>query len=691
MAQNSGAPVTHTAPNPLIAEFPHRHGAIPFDQIRTEHFMPALDHVIAKADQQVEEIAASPDAPTFANTLVPLEELWSLVGRMVNVYSWLSSGHGDDELRDLAREIWPKLADYTNRFYGHPGIYERVRQIHDARETLGLDPDETRVVEVVYRTFVRNGACLAPEGKEHLAAIDREASALEAEFAQNALKDLNRFYYHTEDEDELRGLPAGAVERAAAEARARGQAAGWGFTLQEPSVTPVLLNADRRSFRERVYRAQGRVGLGGEYDNVPVLKRTAVLRHERARLLGYTDHAHYVLEERMAKNPATVSVFLDRYREVAVPLAREEMGELRGLARTRDGVEDLRHWDVGYYREKLKKERFDFDRASLRPYFKVEKVVEGIMAIARRLYGLRFHRVDDLPVYHPDVEVYEVRDSTENPVGLIYLDLFARPSKDEGAWQGTLRAGGMQGGVHRRPVVAVAANLTPSIADSPSLLALDEVKTIFHEMGHALHALHDRPRFPSLGCSDVSWDFVELPSLIMENWATAPEALALFAHHHQTGEPIPEDLMERVREAERFHGGCSLTRSLSYELIDMAWHTGDPGDIEDVEQFEASITAEVRCLPPLEKDLISPAFSHIFAGGYHAGYYSYRWAETLEADAFEYFKEKGVFDSEVAMKFRDHVLSQGNREHPAILYERFRGRGPDPDALMRKFGVGESG
>lgn len=672
--------------NPLLEEFDLPHGAVPFDRIRPEHFLPALEVSLAESRERFDEIAGNPEAATVENTLVAAEELNRSMWRIPVLHMSLSAAHGDQELRALGAKIWTQASDLSTRISTEPKFYERVRQLYAARESSDLGYEEKRLIEVYFRSLVRNGATLDADGKVRLAEIDREQAELTSQFSQNVLNDENSFSHHAVDEDELRGLPAPAVEQAAAEARERGYESGWVFTLKGPSQRPVLMFAENRELRERIYRARARVGLWGEHDNVPLVKRIAVLRHERAQLLGYESHADYKLEECMAETPDNVTSLLDRYREKALPIARAETEELRELARSRDGLSDFQPWDESFYFQKLKQERFGLDPSLVRQYFQVEKVVAGIMEIARRLYGVRFEKASDLPVYHRDVEAFIVKDSAGGDMGLLYLDLFARTTKNGGAWQGPFRPAGVEGGQRRLPVLSVVANMTPPVPGSPALLDQGEVTTLFHEMGHALHSLHNRVGYPRLMYPAV--DFVELPSQLMENWVKEPEALSLFAFHHETGQIIPDDLVQRIRGVARLHGGRNLTHSLERELIDWAWHSGDPGDVGDVEEFERAVTEGVSLYSPLENAAYSPSFSHIFSGPYAAGYYSYRWAEALEADAFEAFLEQGIFSVEVATRFRDEILTKGRLDSGSILYERFRGRGPDPDALLRKYGLG---
>lgn len=673
------------APNPLLVDAGLPHDAVPFDQIRLEHFLPALDRLIEDADAALDTIRSNNEPPTFENSVIALEEATASLQQLLAIYHGLAAAESDDQFKALAQEIGPKTSAFFNRLMLDPEIFARVHQVHENRE--GLDPESLRLTEVVYRNFVHGGALLDEVGKTRLREIDEELSQLKPRFSQNVLSAKNAFFYFTTDEQEIKGLPESARRAAAHAAELRGKSRGWAFTLQEPSVGPVMEYADHRALRERLYRARGAVAFGGEFDNREVVKRIAQLMHESAKLLGFRSHAALAMVERMAEKPAEVEAFLRRIETVAAPAARVELAELRAFAHESEGIEELQRWDQAYYARKLKEEKLALDEESLRPYFRVEAVVEGAFAVARKLYNLRFTRLDDVPVYHPDVPVYQVSDADGSDLGLLYLDLHPRNTKGGGAFTGRWRAQGRVAGKMHRSQVFIIANLTASTPDHPSLLTVEEVRIVFHEFGHALHGLLSDCTYTHLSSPSVYWDFVELPSQIMENWVTEPEALELFARHYETGAPIPLDLVRKIKESRKFLAGLSCMLRLQSEYLDWAWFSEDPSHVDDIEILEERAKRRVALFPPVPGCAQSTSFEHIFAANYAAGYYSYRWAEVLEADAFARFEEEGVFDRETALSFRRNILEQGNKVEPQELFRRFRGRAPDPDALLRRMGL----
>jgi peptidyl-dipeptidase Dcp len=676
------------AANPLIAPSPHRHEAVPFDAIATEHFLPALDWAIADAKAEIERIATAPEAANFANTIEALELAGQDVERVSGIFHNLLSAETSDALQALTGEIGPRTAAFANDIALDPRIFARVKAVHDRRTAMDWTAEQTQLLDDTYKSFVRNGALLSDDEKGELRAIDEKLSKLCPDFGHNVLKATNDFALVIRDQRDLAGLPESARAAAAEAATARGETGAWAFTLHGPSVQPFLTYADHRGLREEMWRALATRAFGGSFDNQPLVLEIANLRHRRARLLGYATHADFVLEQRMAETPGRVGDFLEKLLAASRPAAERDLAEIQAHALTLGGPEPLMPWDFSYYAEKLKQARFAYDDEALRPYFPLARVVEGVFEHCRLLYGLIFRRADGYPVWHPEVTVYEVEDERDGSfVGLFYTDFFPRPTKQNGAWMTTFRDQGTYRGGVKRPHVAIVCNFTRPSGDKPSLLTFDEVSTLFHEMGHALHGLLSRCTYRSLGGTNVRWDFVELPSQIFENWLREKESLDIFARHWQTGEPMPADLVEKIRASARFLAGYSSLRQVQFGLLDMAWHGADPSAVASVPDFEKAATERATVLPRVPGTNSSVAFSHIFGGGYSAGYYSYKWAEVLDADAFEAFKEKGLFDRATADSFRRHILERGGTEPPMDLYKRFRGREPDPDAMLRRDGL----
>ncbi len=657
-----------------------------FEHIRVEHYLPAIREALRIARESLGEIKSNRERPDFRNTVEALETSGEDLNLTAGTYFNLFNAHGSPEHHALAGEISSLIAEYESDLSLDEELFERVRTVYDTRGEQDLSPEQSRLTETVYRGFTRNGALLNEADKARLREIDRELATLGPRFSQNELAATNAFELLLKDEAELEGLPVTVREAAAHAARRKGYEQGWLITLQAPSIKPFLTYSARRELREKVLRAQNAKAYGGEYDNQGILKRIVRLRHERARLLGHAGHAEYVLVERMAETPAAVTSFLDRLLEASRPSAEREVRDLRELAREVDGLEDFQGWDASYYTELLKQRRLKLDEEELRRYFKLENVLEGLFEVAARLYGLSFRRLEGFSVYHEEVAAYDVRLGDRH-MGLLYLDLFPRETKQSGAWAASFLSQGLYRGELRRPHVSMVCNFTPSTPERPSLLRYEEVRTLFHEFGHALHALLSECRYQALSGPHVYWDFVELPSQIMENWILDQETLNLFARHYETGETIPPELVTRMRSLRSFMAGYNTLRQLRFGFLDMAWHLEDPGEVEDTEAFEREKLDRTLLFPEIPGSLISSSFSHIFAGGYSSGYYSYKWAEVLDADAFELFKERGIFNREVAESFRVQVLSRGNSAHPMELYLAFRGRKPDPEALLRRCGL----
>lgn len=666
--------------NPLIDELlPY----VPFHKLKAGDFLPALQHFRKVAEERLAAIRANTGAADFENTILAIETSAEELAEVSSAYYVLFSAEATSEIQAIAGEVSSFLADFSSDLFLDAKLFERVKAVKETEA--GVDTAEKhRLLDLTYRNYRRNGALLSEEKKEKLRGIDRELSQLAPVFSEHVLRATNAFTLYLERDDQVDGLPETVLEQAAARAKKEGKQ-GWLFTLQYPDYMPFMTYCKDRSLRETMYRAFRGRGLDAATDNRPVIKDILRLRHERATLLGFETHADYVLEERMAGNRQTVTDFLEDLLVKVHPAAQKELEELRHFAAAK-GCDDLQPWDLRYFSEQLKKERYDFDQESLRVYFPLDKVLAGLFEVARRLYGLSLKERTDVPVYHEEVRVFEVSDGSEQ-VGLFYMDLFPRETKKSGAWMTSIREQGLCRGKVERPHVGIVCNFTRSSQSKPSLLTLDEVRTLYHEFGHALHGLLSKVIYRSLAGTNVYWDFVELPSQIMENWTREREALDIFARHYETDEAIPSDLLKRLKAAETFQAGMQFLTQLNYGLLDMAYHTTPPGMVTDIQSFETQATQRSTILPDPEGLCISTGFSHIFAGGYSAGYYSYKWAEVLEADAFELFREKGIFDAGTARAFRQNILERGNSEHPMDLYIRFRGRAPDPDALLRRDGL----
>ncbi len=664
------------------------HNAIPFPEIKTDMFLPKLKEAIEAAKLDIDAIKKSPEKANYQNTIEALETAGEDVDLVSGVFYNLLHAHTNDDLQKLAMEIGPLLSSYSNDISLDAELFQRVKAAYENTDKSKLTAEQKQLLEDSYKSFVRNGAMLDEDGKKKLREIDAELSKLGPQFSDNVLKATNAFELWIDNKEDLSGLPDTAIEAAAAAAKEKGQENKWLFTLNAPSYIPFVQYADKRELREKMWRAYASRSFGGDYDNQKNIKGILELRKKRSELLGYASHAEYVLEKRMAETPERVFSFLDELLKASVDKAKSDVQDIKDFAAKNDGPSDLMPWDFSYYAEKLKEEKYQFSSEDLRPYFPLGQVIDGVFTHAAKLYNLEFKESKDYPVYHKDVLVYEVCDKdTKDFVGLFYADFFPRDSKNGGAWMTTYQDQGMFKGKVRRPHVGIVCNFTKPTPSKPSLLTFDEVSTLFHEFGHGLHALLSKCHYRSTGGTNVYWDFVELPSQIMENWTKEIEGLQLFARHYETGEPMPKDLIEKLRASEKFLAGYASLRQLTFATLDMKYHTTDPSELTSISEFENSVTKELQVLPKIDGTNVSCSFAHIFAGGYSAGYYSYKWAEVLDADAFEYFLEKGVFNKEVATKFKTEILEKGGSEHPMILYKRFRGREPDPKALLRRDGL----
>ncbi|HHZ15279.1 MAG TPA: M3 family metallopeptidase [Candidatus Cloacimonetes bacterium] len=689
--------------NPLLKrENTHRLKAIPFHLFKTEHFLPAIKASLEEAKAEVEAIRNNPEPPTFENTILALDMSGELLGHVSRIYFNLHSAESGPELKALAQEISPLLSQFSSSISTDPKIFERVQAVYkaevegkpkpaipeDLKDKEALKAAERyRLIERNYKSFIRGGALLDDEDKKRYTEISMELSKLSPQFSNHVLQAINKFELHVTDPKDVEGMPATALAHAAHTAKLKGKEGGWLFTLQPASFVPLLTYCRNRELREKIHRANGSKAFNDEFDNQDIIKQTLKLRKEKAALLGFDTHADYVISERMAESKENVQEFLDRIHKIAMPAALKEVEQVQDFARELDGLDELMPWDFGYYSNKLKEKLYDFDPEELRPWFKVENVLEGLFIVAEHIYGIKVKQVDDVPTYHPDVTTWEVHDRDGSYLGLMYMDLFPRDTKRGGAWMTSFQSQGLHSDGLRRPMVSIVASLTPSTPEQPSLLRIDEVRTIFHEFGHALHGLLADGYYSGLSGTGVLWDFVELPSQIMENWLYEKEALDLFARHYETGEPLPQELLEKMIAAKNFQSGVANVTQVRYANLDLAWHTTDPESIQDINKFEDAAIEPYRFLPIVDGYNMSCSFGHIFAGGYSAGYYSYKWAEALEADAWSIFKEKGIFDPDTANSFRENILARGNAFHPMDLFVAFAGRKPDPDALLKRDGL----
>ncbi|WP_417365194.1 M3 family metallopeptidase [Flavobacterium beibuense] len=673
--------------NSLTQKFNTKHDTAPFNSIKTEDFFPAFTEGIAAAKKEIDEIISNPEEATFENTIEALSFSGDMLDRTSGIFFNLHSAETNDDIQKIAMEVSPLLSEFSNDIRLNKDLFERVKAVYDKRDSLTLTPEQSTLLEKKYKSFARNGANLPEDKKSRLREIDKELSQLSLKFGENVLAETNAFQLHITNENDLSGLPEGAIEAAHEVAKSL-EKDGWVFTLDFPSYMPFMTYADNRELRKKMALAFGAKGFqNNEFDNQETVLQIVKLRHERANLLGYKSHADFVLEERMAESPEKVRTFLNDLLVKAKPAAQKEFAELTAFAKELDGLDRLEKWDGAYYAEKLKQKLFNLDDEKLKPYFELDKVLNGAFTIAGKLYGISFTEVQDIDKYHKDVRTYEVKDTNGNLVAVFYADFFPRKGKRNGAWMTSFKSQYIKNGVNERPHVSIVCNFTKPTGTKPSLLTFNEVTTLFHEFGHALHGMLANTTYPNLSGTSVYWDFVELPSQIMENWCYEPEALELFAHHYKTGEVIPMEYIEKIKDSAAFQEGMATLRQLSFGLLDMGWHAQDPAAIGDVKSFEIEQFSPTQLYPDVQENAMSTAFSHIFQGGYSSGYYSYKWAEVLDADAFEYFKEKGIFDKETADKFKNNILSKGGTEHPMLLYKRFRGQEPKPEALLKRAGL----
>ena len=671
----------------LITSFNTKYNTAPFRIIQTEDFLPAFKEAIKMAKKEIDTIVNSPEKPSFENTIEALDFSGEQLDRISSIFFNLNSAETNEEIQKIAQEVSPLLSEFSNDITLNDHLFKRVNTVYNSKSELNLTTEQTTLLDKKYKSFSRNGANLPEDKKTQLREIDKSLSTLKLKFGENVLAETNKFEMLITDEADLSGLPEGTKEAAKQLAESKDKT-GWLFTLDYPSYIPFITYADNRELRKKLSLAAGAKAFkGDELDNQANVLQIVNLRHERANLIGYKTHAHFVLEERMAETPETVLKFSNELLEKAKPAAKREFKNLENFAKSLDNINRLEKWDGAYYSEKLKQKLFSLDDELLKPYFKLENVIDGAFTVANKLFDLNFEDIDTIDKYHEDVLTYKVTDSKGDFISIFYADFFPRSGKRNGAWMTSYKPQYIKNGVNSRPHISIVCNFTKPTKTKPSLLTFNEVTTLFHEFGHALHGMLANTTYPSLSGTSVFWDFVELPSQVLENWCYEKEALKLFATHYETGEVIPMALVKKIKESATFHEGMQTLRQLSFGLLDMSWHGQDPTSIKSVKTYEDGIFKNTSLYPETKETCMSTSFSHIFQGGYASGYYSYKWAEVLDADAFEYFKQEGIFNKKVADKFKDNVLSQGGTENPMTLYKRFRGQEPKPEALLKRAGL----
>lgn len=674
--------------NPLLNVYDTPHGAAPFHLIKTEHFEPAILHAMKEHDEQVEAIIQNPEEPTFGNTIEALERSGALLDRVTTIFGNLLSAETNDEMQAIAERVMPLLSKHSNDITLRTELFQRIKHVYDHTDKETLGTEQRMLLQNTYDGFIRSGANLDEAGKERFRQISAEMSVLTLNFSQNNLKETNAYELALAPED-LDGLPESTREAYAQNAKERGKEGQYIVTLHAPSFVPFMKYSTRRDLRKQLYLAYNtQCTHDNEHNNVEIVKRLVNLRQERAQLLGFRTAADYVLTRRMAENSANVYKLLDQLLEAYTPTAQREVAEVKALAQELEGKDfELMPWDWAYYSEKLKVKKFDLDEEALRPYFELDNVIEGVFGLAKRIYGIAFAENKDISTYHEDVKAYDVTDKDGRFLAVLYADFHPRAGKRSGAWMTSYKEQWKDADGDSRPHISVVMNFTKPTPDKPALLSFSEVNTFLHEFGHALHGMFADSTYQSLSGTNVYWDFVELPSQIMENFAIEKDFLNTFAKHYETGETIPEELIRRIVDASNFNVAYACLRQLSFGYLDMAWYTRTTPFEGDVEAYEKQAWARTQVLPSVEGTCMSVQFSHIMAGGYSAGYYSYKWAEVLDADAFSLFQEKGIFNPEVANSFRTNVLSKGGTEHPMTLYKRFRGQEPSIDALLKRNGI----
>lgn len=674
--------------NPLLNDFLTPYGCPPFSKISQEHFLPAFQEAISEGLRNVQHIATQSASPDFFNTIVSLERADSTLKRVSNVFFPLYYANSNEKLQDIAGAVAPLLSDFSADVLFNPLLFKRVKYLFDDRKNLNLTPEESTLLINTWNNFVRKGAALDQSTKDQLREIDRELSVLAVKYSDNLLADTNNWFWHITDPADLSGLPDSQIELAATEARRRG-IAGWCITLKYPSYMPFLQYSDLRHLREKVFKAYYQRGFGeNEYNNSQIAMRTAKLRHQRALLLGCESHAHFALKESMAQTPERVMEFLNKLLNAYRPKALEELETLRQFAELTAGQKQLEYWDWYYFSEKLRKQEYDFDQEDLRPYFSLNKAIEGVFLLSRLLWGVKITETHLPDTYHPEVRTYEVMDSDGSFLALVLLDLFPREGKSSGAWMTMIRDQEMMHGTDTRPIISIVCNFSRPTDHVPALLTQNEFSTFLHEWGHALHAIFSKVTYASLSGTNVYRDFVELPSQFLENWALEKDYLSRFARHYATDEPMPEALLSKLILAKNFQAAFAGLRQLSFAFLDMGWHLVLHSENAGIKEIEEEAIRPALLMPLPQSTCISTSFAHIFSGSYASGYYSYKWAEVLDADAFSLFEDGNLFSQSIAEKFRQQILSSGGTEHPMDLFVRFMGREPSLESLLRREGLG---
>ena len=673
--------------NILTQKFNTPFNSAPFSKIKNQDFLPAIKKLIVETKNEIDNIANNKEIPSYKNTIEALDYTGEQLDRVTSLFFNLNSAETNDEIQKIAQKVSPLLSEFSNDIRLNKKLFKRIKALYEIKDDLNLTPEQNMLLEKKYKSFSRNGANLPDDKKQKLREIDKKLSKLNLKFGENVLAETNNYELLITNPKDLSGLPDGEKEAAKHLAESKNKK-GWLFTLDYPSYIPFMKYADNRELRKTLSLAFGSKGFKNDaLDNQQNVLKISKLRFQRAKLLGYETHAHYVLEERMAKTPEKVSAFLHELLDKAKPAAQKEFKTLEKFANELDGISRLEKWDSAYYSEKLKQKLFELDDEKLKPYFKLENVIDGVFMVASKLYGLTFQKITDIDTYHEDVLTYKVLDYNGDLVSVFYADFFPRPGKRNGAWMTSYKPQYIKNGNNERPHISLVCNFTKPTKSKPSLLSFNEVTTLFHEFGHALHGMLANTTYPSISGTSVYWDFVELPSQILENWCYEKESLELFARHYQTGELIPMELIKKIKDSSTFQEGMQTLRQISFALLDMSWHGLDPTKIKDVKSHELKAFEDTLLYPDVPENCMSTSFSHIFQGGYSSGYYSYKWAEVLDADAFELFKEKGVFNPAIAKSFKENVLCKGGTEDPMVLYKRFRGQEPNPDALLRRAGL----
>ncbi len=659
----------------------------PFSKVKNEDYLPAFKELIKKTKEEIDAITSNSEAPTFENTIEALEYAGEQLDRVSSLFFNINSAETSAEIQKIAQEVSPLLSEFGNDITLNNDLFLRIKSVYDQKSELNLSVEQATLLDKKYKSFSRNGANLEEDKKETLRTIDKELSSLTLKFSENVLSETNKYELHLTNEEDLKGLPEGEKEAAALLAKSKGKE-GWLITLAYPSYIPFMKYAENRELRKTIAIAAGaQCFKKDEFNNEEIVLKIAKLRHQRANLLGYATHAHFVLEERMAGTPEKVFTFLNDLLEKARPFADKEFKQLEDFAKELDGLDHLEKWDSAFYSEKLKNKLFNLDDEKLKPYFKLENVINGAFTVAEKLYGLSFNEVTTIDTYHKDVKTYEVKDKNNELVSIFYADFHPREGKRNGAWMTSFKDQKVKNGKNERPHISNVCNFTKPTDSKPSLLTFNEVTTLFHEFGHGLHGMLANTTYPSISGTSVYWDFVELPSQVLENWCYEKECLDIFAKHYETGESIPMEYVEKIKESASFMEGMATVRQISLGLLDMSWHGVDPTSITSVKENETKALVKTKLFPDVAENCTSVSFSHIFPGGYSSGYYSYKWAEVLDADAFEYFKENGIFNPEIGKAFAENVLSKGGTEHPMTLYKRFRGQEPKPEALLKRAGL----